>query len=171
MFRRGICGHGDVLKRVREGGHSRMLLDLDAEPTETRCTFEDICENDKCVRTVVFDQARFDAFIELTDDRALVHVDEVHAKEMGYPKIIAHGLLVASSYSRMLGMFLPGPNSVIQSIRLDILQPVFLGDIVRFEVVVVRKVASVKAVKLSLAAFNQHDVTVGRGAAQCLFPK
>jgi len=148
-----------------------MLLDLDTEPTETEYAFEDISENDKCVRTLVFDKARFDAFIELTDDRALVHVDEVHAKEMGYPKIIAHGLLVASSYSRMLGMFLPGPKSIIHSIRLDMLQPVFLGDIVRFEVIVVRKVESIKAVKLSLAAFNQHDVTVGRGSAQCLFPE
>lgn len=148
-----------------------MLLDLDTEPTATNYTFEDISDNDKCVRTVVFDKARVDAFIELTDDRALVHVDEVHARKMGYPKVIAHGLLVASNYSRMLGMFLPGPNSVIQSIRLDMLQPVFLGDIVRFEVIVVRKVESVKAVKLSLAAFNQHDVTVGRGAAQCVFPE
>lgn len=148
-----------------------MQLDLDTEPPEIKRTFEEIGEDDKCVRTVVFDQTRFDAFIELTDDRALVHVDEAHAKNMGYPTVIAHGLLVASSYSRMLGMFLPGPNSVIQSIKLDMLHPVFLGDIVRFEVVVVRKVESVKAVKLSLAAFNQHDVTVGRGTAQCVFPE
>lgn len=146
-----------------------MLMDLNTKPAEPRYTFEQISEHDKCVQTIAFDKARLDAFIALTGDCALVHIDELHAKKIGYPKVIAHGLLVASSYSRMLGMFLPGPNSVLQSIKLDMLQPVFLGDVVRFEVVVAHKVESVKAVKLNLAAFNQHDVMVGRGAAQCVF--
>lgn len=145
-----------------------MLIDCaQAEPMQLG--FDEINENDRCLQSVVFDRESLDAFTRLTGDQALVHTDEGHAKKMGYPRLVVHGFLVASAYSRMLGMYLPGPHTVIQSVKLDMLHPVCLGDKIRYEVTVVQKTPSVRAVKLQLAAYNENQTPVSRGVAQCVF--
>jgi len=109
------------------------------------------------------------AFIEITQDRALAHVDSEHCTRMGFDRCIVHGLLVGSGYSRILGMFLPGSNTVIHKVQLEMLSPVFVGDVLTYEVRVDRVIPAVRSVQLKLAAMNQEGKLVNQGTAVCTF--
>lgn len=108
-----------------------------------------------------------EAFIRLTGDAAPVHLQQDHAERLGFNGPIAHGLLVASLYSSLLGMRLPGPDSVIMKLSTDMLKPVYPGDRLLLSAAVGRISAAAKAVTLGLAAVR-GDVTVNRGSATCL---
>ena len=109
------------------------------------------------------------SFIELSEDRALAHVDEAQAQKMGYKGKLAHGFLVALRFSRMLGMFLPGSNTVIHQFQFDALAPVYVGDTLDYTVKVDRVFPSVQTVRLELSVVNQAGQMVCRGKSTCMF--
>ena len=51
---------------------------------------------------VVIDQARIDAFADVTDDRQWIHVDTERANQAPFGSTIAHGFLTLSLVSSML---------------------------------------------------------------------
>ena len=108
-------------------------------------------------------------FIKVSDDRAPGHMDDEHARRLGFPRRLIHGFLVGCGYSRILGMFLPGGDTVIHKLELEMIAPVYLEDVIEYEVAVGRVVASVKTVILNLSAVNQNGVVVNRGRATCVF--
>ena len=72
-------------------------------------------------------------------------------------------------YSRLLGMFLPGGNTVIHSVEMKMLAPAYVGDTLTYETKVVRIIEPVKSVQLELSAVNQNGVVVNKGTAICVF--
>ena len=132
-------------------------------------TLNDLEEGQSYQETVNVAEELVKGFIGLTQDHALGHVDPVHAVKMGFKRCIVHGFLVSCGYSRMLGMFLPGSNTVIHRIQLDMLAPVFMDDVITYTVTVRRIIAAVKSVQLDLSAVNQDDKQVNKGTATCVF--
>jgi 3-hydroxybutyryl-CoA dehydratase len=133
-------------------------------------SLEDIQEGQTYTEDVSFSEELLEGFITLSQDRALAHVDSDHAARMGYDSgRIVHGLLVSMPYSRILGMFLPGSNTVIHQFSFDALAPVTVGDRLTYTVKVSRVVTGVKTVVLALEATNQDGVLVNRGRATCTF--
>lgn len=120
-------------------------------------------------RRVLITPETLAAFVELSGDEAPLHSDAAHARSLGFNDITAHGLLVGAFYSRMLGMVLPGANTLCQQLTLEMTAPVYLGDALSFRVTVQRLIPSVQAVQMALQAFNQNGVEVGRGKAVCVF--
>jgi 3-hydroxybutyryl-CoA dehydratase len=110
-----------------------------------------------------------EAFSRLTSDTAAVHVDPGHAQAMGFTGVIAHGFLVASMYSGLLGMRLPGGNTVIHQLQLEMPAPTYPGDELTYTVTVERVFAAISSVKLRLHAQNQHGAIVSKGSAVCVF--
>lgn len=120
-------------------------------------------------RSVVIGEAEASTFTSLTGDEAPVHRDPAFAQKMGYERAIAHGLLVSSMYSKLLGCDLPGPNTVIMKLSLDMLRPVYFGDHLIYSVTVGRISESTRTVALNLSAKNELGEQVSRGTAVCLF--
>jgi 3-hydroxybutyryl-CoA dehydratase len=87
---------------------------------------------------------------------------------MGFPAPIAHGLLIGAMYSSLLGRDLPGPNSVIMKLALDMVQPVLIGDGIEYSASVSRLTDAMQAVELRLSATNGQGVVVSRGTAVCV---
>jgi acyl dehydratase len=131
--------------------------------------FEDLAEGQSASDEMTITEELLQAFVSMSGDRAPLHTDRQHAVEMGFPDRLAHGLLVGMPYSRLLGMRLPGANTVIQKLHLDMLAPVRVGDTLRYSVAVQRIVPAVKACVLSLSATNSHGEIVSRGSATCVF--
>lgn len=52
-------------------------------------------------RWILVDQARIDAFAEITEDRQFIHIDPVAAKQTPFGGAIAHGFLTLSLASAM----------------------------------------------------------------------
>ncbi|MDP2619532.1 MAG: MaoC family dehydratase [Hyphomicrobiales bacterium] len=69
-----------------------------------------------------------DMFAAVSGDTNPFHLDEAFAASTAFGGRIAHGLLVASYFSTILGTKLPGPGSVYVSQTLKFRAPVYIGD-------------------------------------------
>jgi len=108
-------------------------------------------------------------FRNLTGDNAPVHYDSRIANEMGYERPIVYGFLVFSRFSALLGMNLPGPRAVIHSASYKMVNPVYVGDQLTYQVEIKKIVKSIKVTLLNLTVFNFQNKVVLRGEAQCGF--
>jgi len=74
-----------------------------------------------------------DTFRVITGDDNPLHRDDEFAREIGGGKFRSHasfGMLTASLYSTIAGMYLPGKYSLIHSFdEISFLKPVFAGDV------------------------------------------
>lgn len=64
-------------------------------------------------------------FAELTGDFHPLHTSETYAKSHGFSNIIAHGLLLSSLSSTIIGMKLPGENAIVLSQMFKYKKPVY----------------------------------------------
>lgn len=69
-------------------------------------------------------------FAEVSGDFNPLHMDEEFAAKTPFRGIIAHGALVASFVSCVLGNELPGPGAIFQSMQIRFKRPVRPGDTV-----------------------------------------
>ena len=109
-------------------------------------------------------------FRALAPDAASVHADQAVARAMGYRDVLVFGWLAGAPFSGLLGMELPGPATVLHSVRIAMVGPVYPGDEIQYRAEVKQLVGAVKAVVLELVAVRAADQQVViRGQAQCGF--
>ena len=63
-----------------------------------------------------------------TGDFHPLHSDLKYCKNNGFRDIVAHGMLVSSYTSMIVGMFLPGENALVFAQNFEYFKPVFAGD-------------------------------------------
>jgi 3-hydroxybutyryl-CoA dehydratase len=117
---------------------------------------------------VVWTREDLEAFRSLTGDDAPVHWDEEFAASVGMPGTIVYGLLVAAPFSTLLGCSVPGPLSVIHSLRVDFARPALVGEPLRYRVAVAQLSPSTRSVILELSVVRPDGTFVLRGKAQCV---
>jgi 3-hydroxybutyryl-CoA dehydratase len=135
-----------------------------------RYQFSDLSVGMSATTTRVFSLSDIDTFRVLAPDAAPVHFDQAVAKEMGYRDVLVFGWLAGAPFSGLLGMELPGPATVLHSVRISMVAPVYPGDEIQYRAEIKQLAASVKAVVLDLEAVRVLDQQVViRGQAQCGF--
>lgn len=68
-------------------------------------------------------------FRDNTGDINPMHCDETFAKTKGFDKKLVFGMLTASFFSCLVGVYLPGKNCLFQECKdLKFHKPVFIGD-------------------------------------------
>ena len=67
-------------------------------------------------------------FRELSNDTNPVHSDGNVARGRGFSDRVVYGMLLASYYSRLVGVYLPGDFSLLNGISVEFRQPVYIGD-------------------------------------------
>ena len=67
-------------------------------------------------------------FAELTSDFHPLHTDPDYARSCGFRDILAHGLLISSYSSALIGMRLPGENAIVASQSFTYRSPAFPND-------------------------------------------
>ena len=110
-------------------------------------------------------------FAEVSGDNNPVHLDEEFAATTRFKHRIAHGHLVASLFSALLGTDLPGQGSIYLSQTIKYLKPVYLNDVIRAEVKVVELDTEKNRVKLETNAYNQNNEMVITGMAEIMPPR
>lgn len=73
------------------------------------------------------DDAKMSKFLEITGDKNPLHNDLEYAKNVGYPEKVVYGMLTSSILSTLAGMYLPGEYSLIHSVEINFVNPVFLS--------------------------------------------
>ena len=87
-------------------------------------------------RWITVDQARIDAFAEITEDRQFIHIDPVAAKQTPFGGTIAHGFLTLSLASAMSYDAVKPLDGVVMGVnygfdKLRFLAPVPAGSNIR----------------------------------------
>ena len=113
-----------------------------------------------------------DAFRTISGDDNPLHKDDEFANEIGMGKFKSHvafGMLTASLYSTMAGMYLPGKYSLIHSFdELSFMNPVYAGDELEVTGKVVDKIDELKLIVLKVTIKNQDKKTVSRAKMKVL---
>jgi 3-hydroxybutyryl-CoA dehydratase len=110
-------------------------------------------------------------FAGITGDTNPAHIDEVYANSTRFGKRIAHGLLVSSFISTVLGTKLPGPGTIYISQSLNFKAPVYIGDTIEAKVTVKEIIKEKNRVILLTEIHNQNQELVVTGEAMVLAPK
>ena len=56
-------------------------------------------------------------FYELTGDCSPIHMDEAYAQRRGYPGRVVYGMLGASLFSTLAGVYLPGEHCLLHGVE------------------------------------------------------
>lgn len=102
-------------------------------------------------------------FRKITGDINPLHINKQYAKENGFRGKVVYGLLTTSLFSTLAGVYLPGKKSLIHSIRVSYVRPVYIRD--RLEVVgeVTYKDVLNKIIEVKVTINRNPKETVVRG--------
>ena len=116
-----------------------------------------------------------DMFRQISGDDNPLHRDDDFARTVGggrFPSHAAFGMLTASFYSTMAGMYLPGKYSLIHSLEeISFMKPVFAGDTLEVRGEVTEKEEGLKLICLKVTIKNQHGAKVSRAKMKVLVLK
>lgn len=130
--------------------------------------FEEINVGDvaECELQVTADMV--DDFAELTGDANPLHVDAEFAKHSPFQQRIAHGMLVGSFFSRLIGMNLPGRNALYLSQSMRFRKPVAMGTRIKPRVEVVGKSDSSRTLHLKTTVVDSAGEILIEGEAEVM---
>ena len=104
-------------------------------------------------------------FALVSGDHNPIHLDAGYAERSFFGKRIAHGFLIGSLISAVLGNDLPGPGSIYLGQTLKFLAPIHIGDTVTVTVKVVARRQEKRIVTLHTEGTNQQGTLVLSGEA------
>ncbi len=107
-------------------------------------------------------------FAKISGDFNPLHMDEKYAKGTKFEKRVCHGMLLASFFSRLVGMYLPGKNALYFSQNLNFVGPCFIGDKIIVKGEVINKSEATKMITLKTTIINQDGKSLVEGTAQVL---
>lgn len=105
-------------------------------------------------------------FASLSGDFNPLHMDENYAQSTRFGKRVVHGMLLASFFSRLVGMHLPGKKALYLLQDLKFKNPAFIGD----QLKVIGNVTSVseqlKIITLETIILNSKEQILVEGEAK-----
>ena len=105
-------------------------------------------------------------FADLVGDYNSVHLDEEKAKESIFGRRIAHGMLVGSLISSVIGTKLPGDGKIYLEQNLKFQRPIYISDTITALVTVNEILNEKKGIyRLDTVVMNQNEEVVINGYA------
>ena len=102
-------------------------------------------------------------FAALCGDYNPLHMDHSFSQRTRFERPVAHGMLVASYVSTLVGMQLPGPGALWAQQSFRWRAPVFVDDEVDISLVVTHKSEATRTLALKVKAVNQNGAIVMDG--------
>jgi acyl dehydratase len=138
----------------------------DKEPAR-RLEMADLAVGQAVFQRFIFDAEVLQHFGEVAKDRAPVHGDRRFAQAAGFEAPIVQGLALATRFSRLIGMYLPGERAILQKFELRYRRPVYALRELIYSCRVARILRPMGVVQLALAiAMDGNDCVSGE--CQCL---
>ena len=110
-------------------------------------------------------------FALVSGDHNPIHLDAEYAEKSLFGKRIAHGFLIGSLISAVLGNDMPGPGSIYLGQTLKFLAPIHIGDTVTVTVKVIAIREDKRIITLHTDCTNQHGTLVLSGEATVKYAK
>lgn len=125
-------------------------------------TYDEIQIGDSASFSVTISQEDLDSFLKTTKDNNPLHTDLDYAKSQGFKDCVCYGMLTASFYSTLVGVYLPGKFAIFQGIDTTFNAPVFPGDSLTIEGSVSYKNDSFKLIEVKASIKNQDGKKVSK---------
>lgn len=112
-----------------------------------------------------------DSFRNITGDINPLHQDDTFACQAGNGKFRGHvcfGMLTASFYSTLAGVYLPGKHSLIHSLDIKFQKPVYVGDKLTVTGEIVDKQEGLNLILVKAEIKNQKSQSVSKAAIKVL---
>jgi 3-hydroxybutyryl-CoA dehydratase len=125
---------------------------------------------EKYVKSFIISAEMIEGFALSTGDTNPVHMDDNYAKNTVFKKRIAHGFLIGSLISTVLGNYFPGNGTIYMSQYIKFRRPVFIDDQVNVIVEAVELNTS-NWLKLRTTCLNQDNILILEGEALVIPPE
>lgn len=100
-------------------------------------------------------------FREISGDLNPIHSNLEFAKQKGFENKLVFGMLTASFFSKLVGVYLPGKNCLFQECKdIKFHAPVFIGDILNIKGEVIEIDERFKRIKVKAVIRNQDNKKV-----------
>lgn len=113
--------------------------------------------------TVTVTEEMMDAFKSITGDCSPIHVDAEYARGRGYPGRVVYGMLGASFFSTLAGVYLPGEHCLLHGVECKFAKPIFIGDTLTITGTVTNVSEAVSEAEIKAVITNQDGKRVTRG--------
>lgn len=108
----------------------------------------------------------FDVFKAHSHDINPLHNDDAYAIAQGFPGKVAYGMLSASYFSTLSGVYLPGKYALIHTINIKFLKPVFEGDELTISGEIIDRNETFRFIEVKGIIHNQHGIAVCKAQMQ-----
>ena len=130
--------------------------------------FDEIEFGQKTKFSIEINESLVNEFAQISGDYNPLHMNKDFASKTKFGKRICHGMLLASFFSKLIGMHLPGKNSLYFSQTQDFQLPCFLGDTVTIEGEVIDKSPSTGIITIKTTVTNQINNCLVDGIAKVI---
>ncbi len=107
-------------------------------------------------------------FAKISGDDNPIHVNDEFAAKSRFGKRIAHGILITSFISKVIGRDFPGDGTIYVSQQVKFKRPVFIEDKISVRIEVLEKNDSKNRIILSTDVYNEQDKKVIEGTAEVM---
>ena len=117
---------------------------------------------------VYISEDMLDDFAKLSGDYNPLHMNEEYASSTSFKKRVCSGMFLATFFSRLIGMYLPGKHALHISQSLNFVNPCFLDEKITVEGEVIDKSIATKIIKLETTITNESGKRIIDGKAQVI---
>jgi len=132
------------------------------------CNFEDLFVGQKANFLKKIDETLVNDFAKISGDFNPLHMNKEYASTTNFGKRVCHGMLLTSFFSQLVGMYLPGKNSLYFSQTLNFRNPCFIDDIITIEGEIIEKKSNMKLITIKTTIHNQTGTCLIDGIAKVI---
>ena len=107
-------------------------------------------------------------FAKLSGDYNPLHMNEEYASSTSFKKRVCSGMFLATFFSRLVGMYLPGKHALHISQSLNFVNPCFLGEKITVEGDVIDKSIATKIITLKTTITDKPNKRIIDGEARVI---
>jgi 3-hydroxybutyryl-CoA dehydratase len=136
--------------------------------TLNELSYDDISIGQRESFMIIITASMVEKFSNLSGDLNPLHMDNEFAESSSFKKRIVHGMLLASFFSQLIGMKLPGKNALYFSQTLNFRSPCYIDDKIEIIGEVIEKSDSTKIITISTSIFNKSKTCLIDGIAKII---
>ena len=116
--------------------------------------------NQSYTESIKVSDANIKKFASASGDKNPIHLNENFAKNTIFKTRIAHGMLIASFISSVIGNKFPGNGTIYVSQNLKFMKPVKINDIVEVKIILEKKIPKKKWCQLKTLCFVKNKIVL-----------
>ena len=130
--------------------------------------FEDLFIGQKANFLKKIDETLVNDFAKISGDFNPLHMNKEYASTTNFGKRVCHGMLLTSFFSQLVGMYLPGKNSLYFSQTLNFRNPCFIDDTITIDGEIIEKKSNMKLITIKTTIHNQTGICLIDGVAKVI---